>query len=341
MTVEAATYINDLQPVNPPSTDPVSQGDDHLRLIKQVLQNTIIGASRQWQIPSAVAISTTGPITKANGESTIYVSTAGGAVTLTLPALVALDAGWKVRFVKTSSDVNPMFIVPPSGTINSGGIAGLSKARRCIPGVACEAIWDGTNWFVTRALALPIGSMIDCWTSGTTPPAGYEWPNGQTLASAATNYPEYNNRMGSGFTPDLRGYTCVTLDNLGGAAAGRLPNGFISGSALGAVGGIDGFALSAAQMPQHRHGMVFNDSGHTHPMYGIYGGIGNVASIGNSTVSYVTYPALGGVTGSNSSAVGYVSDGAGNVSVTTYQGSSAIHSNLQPSLVVGKLLVVE
>lgn len=40
MGLEVATYINQLVPSNPLGTDDRSQGDDHLRLIKQVLQNT-------------------------------------------------------------------------------------------------------------------------------------------------------------------------------------------------------------------------------------------------------------------------------------------------------------
>lgn len=42
MGLEAGTYISDLNVANPVhATDPVSQGDDHLRLIKSVLQNSI------------------------------------------------------------------------------------------------------------------------------------------------------------------------------------------------------------------------------------------------------------------------------------------------------------
>lgn len=40
MTVESATYIDTLDPTLPLSGDPKSEGDNHLRLIKQVLQNT-------------------------------------------------------------------------------------------------------------------------------------------------------------------------------------------------------------------------------------------------------------------------------------------------------------
>jgi hypothetical protein len=47
MGLETATYISQLVDTNPTSSDPVSQGDDHLRLIKEVLQNqfTTLGAA--------------------------------------------------------------------------------------------------------------------------------------------------------------------------------------------------------------------------------------------------------------------------------------------------------
>lgn len=40
MALETGTYISDLEPLNPASTDLLKQADDHIRLIKAVLQNT-------------------------------------------------------------------------------------------------------------------------------------------------------------------------------------------------------------------------------------------------------------------------------------------------------------
>lgn len=40
MPLETGNYISDLVDTNPPGTDPVSQGDDHTRLIKHVLKTT-------------------------------------------------------------------------------------------------------------------------------------------------------------------------------------------------------------------------------------------------------------------------------------------------------------
>jgi len=45
MTVESAAYISGLVPSYPPGSDNISEGDDHLRLIKSVLQGTFPNAN--------------------------------------------------------------------------------------------------------------------------------------------------------------------------------------------------------------------------------------------------------------------------------------------------------
>ena len=47
MGVETATYISELSATNPLGTDPISQGDDQIRLVKSVLQSqfTSLGAA--------------------------------------------------------------------------------------------------------------------------------------------------------------------------------------------------------------------------------------------------------------------------------------------------------
>jgi len=44
MALESATYISGLVDTNPSGSDSISQGDDHLRLIKSVLKNTLPNA---------------------------------------------------------------------------------------------------------------------------------------------------------------------------------------------------------------------------------------------------------------------------------------------------------
>jgi len=343
MSLEVATYVNDLQPVNPPSTDPTNQGDDHLRLIKQVLQNQFKNASRQGAIPTTSVISATGSVAQTLDGGTILVSTASGAVTLTLPGLAAGDAGWTCYLLKTSTDVNPVLIKPVAGNIVSGQYT-VTQARRCIPGIISKIIWTGASWYITRVTGLPIGAIVEFW--GTSIPTGYEWPNGQTLATVATNYPEYTAVYGSGATPDLRGYTSICLDNLGGAAAGRLPNGFISGSTLGAVGGVDGAGLVTANIPAHAHNVYFGDPGHTHnfinngtAMAGVYTDQSQcfqyLQSGGQGCQSYYT-------TIQSSGTGCYIGSAPGtNNSTTTSVGSGSIVSHLQPSIMMAKIMVVE
>lgn len=45
MSLETGNYIGNLVATNPPGTDPKSQGDDHLRLIKNALLNCFAGYS--------------------------------------------------------------------------------------------------------------------------------------------------------------------------------------------------------------------------------------------------------------------------------------------------------
>lgn len=44
MAVENATYISDLVESNPVATDPAAAGDDHIRMIKDVLKETFPSA---------------------------------------------------------------------------------------------------------------------------------------------------------------------------------------------------------------------------------------------------------------------------------------------------------
>lgn len=331
MGVESATYINDFDSSLPSSTDLRSQGDDHLRLLKTVLKTQFTGATRTFQIPGTLSKTVDYTVVKADGESTIYITTASGSVTLTMPTLVALDAGWKIHFIKTNSGANPVFVAPPSGTISSGGLA-LAKARRSIPGIRITVIWDGTGFFVTRALALPIGSMFDF--DGSTLPAGYEWPNGQTLASASTNYPEYNSVKGSGITLDLRGRVAVTLDNLGGSAAGRVTSATMSadGVTVGATGGTETRTLLTSNLPA----------------YAPAGSVTTVAVVGALGNALVIFSGGGsnGFTGTGANNSGPINSVGGitwssGFTGTAQGGTSTAFSNMQPSIICGKILVVE
>jgi hypothetical protein len=54
MGLETATYLTQLVNTNPTSTDPKSQGDDHLRLVKSVLQNSFPNISGAMTVSHTV-----------------------------------------------------------------------------------------------------------------------------------------------------------------------------------------------------------------------------------------------------------------------------------------------
>lgn len=70
MGLESATFIDSLNSANPLGDDPITEGDDHIRLIKDVLLNTLVGADAAFTMP-------TGPTTLVgiNGAQTLQDKT--------------------------------------------------------------------------------------------------------------------------------------------------------------------------------------------------------------------------------------------------------------------------
>lgn len=92
MGLETGTKLSDLVTTNPTSSDPRSQGDDHIRLIKTVLATT----QKKILFDVTTVTGTTG--TAVAGY--INVCTNGSAVTMTLPA--SPEAGDLCGFVFTN-----------------------------------------------------------------------------------------------------------------------------------------------------------------------------------------------------------------------------------------------
>jgi len=75
MGLESATYISGLVDTNPAGSDVISQGDDHLKLIKSVLKNTLPYADA---VIDGVKVGTSEPTTKAAGS--LWFDTSGAGV---------------------------------------------------------------------------------------------------------------------------------------------------------------------------------------------------------------------------------------------------------------------
>lgn len=109
MGLESATYVNDLVATNPVVGDNVAEGDDHLRLIKSVLQATFpvaSGAIYPWQV-SAVSADQT-PSTGQNGMVYSVNCTAANR-SVTLPSSPA--AGYRLGVIKSDSSANTISVL--------------------------------------------------------------------------------------------------------------------------------------------------------------------------------------------------------------------------------------
>lgn len=101
MALETGDYINDLVVTNPPGTDPKSQGDDHLRLIKDTLQNSlggfagaIVRSGTDGGIVNAYTVTTTIPVVAYTERMIVLFSPtvlSTGACTLNVSGLGVKD----------------------------------------------------------------------------------------------------------------------------------------------------------------------------------------------------------------------------------------------------------
>jgi microcystin-dependent protein len=199
---------------------------------------------------------------------------------------------------------------------------------------------DGTTWQKMAASIngeVPIGGVFDWpWAIGVAPvqcAALYgqaisrtAFPDLNAIASASG----YPHGAGDGSTtfnlPDYRGRIGAGLDNMGGTAANRITAAVsgIAGTTLGANGGAQGITLSTAQMPAHAHGGFTSGPLNSSGTAGIAiaeGGGGQSISTGG-----------GGYRADNSNGVHIHAIGA--------EGGGQAHANVQPSIMVNKVMRV-
>lgn len=77
MGLEAATYIESLTTTNPVSSDPVAQGDDHLRLLKSTLKNTFPGLTREIYLEKNRADLASSATPNLGGTTSNYINITG------------------------------------------------------------------------------------------------------------------------------------------------------------------------------------------------------------------------------------------------------------------------
>ena len=140
MALESASFINGLSPANPTSTDPVRQGDDHIRLIKATLKNTFPN------ITGAVTVDQTKVNYLANVTSDIQaqINAASEKPVLTANrALVSDGSGNVSASAVTSAEIGLLSGKDATDWFPSGGIIMWSGSLASIP--AGWVLCDGTS----------------------------------------------------------------------------------------------------------------------------------------------------------------------------------------------------
>lgn len=200
------------------------------------------------------------------------------------------------------------------------------------------------------------GAVLDF--AGTTAPEGWLLCYGQAVSreTYANLFAIIGTTFGAGNgsttfnLPDCRGRVGAGKDDMGGTAASRLTTAgaSINGATLGASGGAQTHALTAAQNAQHSHGVT--DPTHTHTVYDpghshtqqswnltSFDGTGGPHQVGADAP---TSGALGAV-----NSVSFVGTGISNYAAATgitiqNQGTGQAHNNTQPTIVFNKIIKI-
>lgn len=144
MTVESATFVASLSAANPAGTDGKNEGDDHLRLIKSVLQGTFPTASRPFYFPTYSAKTNNFTILNTEQNTHFTVDASAAARTATLPNPGASLAGWECYIQKIDSTSNAVVLSPSSGTINGATSLSLTTQWDSV-----RIRWSGTAWYAS------------------------------------------------------------------------------------------------------------------------------------------------------------------------------------------------
>ena len=134
MPLESASYIASLVATNPTSTDPKSQGDDHLRLVKTTLQNTFAG------FPGMVIVTGTEAQGSTVNDYTVTVSPAPAAYTSSM--LVA----FKTTHANTSSSTIQVNSLGVKNLLNADGSPVTVNDIKS--GGLIVAYYDGTSFYL-------------------------------------------------------------------------------------------------------------------------------------------------------------------------------------------------
>ncbi|MEY9362296.1 microcystin-dependent protein [Bradyrhizobium yuanmingense] len=235
----------------------------------------------------------------------------------------------------------------PNITLNVDGLGAKSiqlspgvelPAGTLIQGSPYAALYNASNGvfylhnFFGNPYLIPIGGSIDFWGS-TSPNSSFVLPYGQAISRTtyATLFSLLGTTYGSGDgsstfnIPDLRGRVVAGKDDMGGSAASRLTNSFITGpTTLGGTGGSQSRQLATENLPPYTPaGTITNGA----------------ISISHNAKAGASSSGGGGFSvGGDAAATITASQAASTFTGTAQGGTNTGFGILQPTIIANKLL---
>jgi microcystin-dependent protein len=212
------------------------------------------------------------------------------------------------------------------------------------PYVALYNNTDGALYlqgFYGNPYSVPLGGMID-YVAATTPNSSFAFPIGQAISrityAALFSIVGTTYGTGDGSTtfnvPDLRGRVVAGLDT--GNITGRLNTGGMNGSALGSAGGEQTHTLVAAEIP--------TITSTASPTLAVTTNLNNFVASNSGDGTLVSAGGSGGVAavslnvGPTVSKLGATGTATGTVSSASNNTGGTAHNNIQPTIVLNKIL---
>jgi len=194
MALESATYINTLIDTNPSGADSISQGDDHIRLIKKVLKNTFPNVASATSPILAVThkaeTDSTRPAsndTYANTGMTVTHTKLSSTSTLYIQFDCFLNTA--CNFTSTSTGIITGYLGgsgSPAATIIGGTTADLQMIHFEDVGQGSGTTWDASNTF-SRTFKVTAANCPDATSGANTFTWVYKMNNRDQMFTANSN----------------------------------------------------------------------------------------------------------------------------------------------------------
>lgn len=337
MALETATYISDLVSTNPTASDGISQGDDHLRLLKSTLKTTfpnVSGAVTPTHTELNYVDGVTSAIqTQLDAKAPLASPTFTGNVTLPSTTSVGNVSSTELGYLDGVTSAIQTQLNAKANTSSLGTAAALNVGTSAnnvvqLDGSGKLPAVDGSQLTgLAAGFSMPSGAVMPY--AGSTEPSGwlfcYGQPVSRTTYAALFAVLSTTYGVGDGSTtfnlPDLRGRVVAGKDDMGGTSANRLTGltGGVDGDVLGGTGGAETHTLTEAQMPSHTHFVARNSSGTS--------ALSSTNSLNDTAnrsdlFSYELSGSTGSVTLGLSSAAG----------------SGSAHNNVQPTIILNYII---